>query len=35
MAVNAAVAAGPDDILAQRLSNAFTRQVKAWLLTKK
>ncbi|MBB5574988.1 hypothetical protein GGD50_003617 [Rhizobium paranaense] len=35
MAVNAAEAAGPDDILAQRLSNAFTRQVKLWLLTKK
>jgi hypothetical protein len=34
MAVNAVVAAGPDDILAQRLSNAFTRQVKAWLTKK-
>ena len=35
MAVNAASAAGPDDILAQRLSNAFTQQVKQWLQTKK
>jgi hypothetical protein len=35
MAVNAASTAGPDDILAQRLSNAFTQQVKQWLLTKK
>jgi hypothetical protein len=35
MAVNAASAAGPDDILAQRLSNAFTQQIKQWLLTKK
>jgi hypothetical protein len=35
MAVNAAEAAGPEDILAQRLSNAFTRQVKQWLLVKK
>ncbi|MFS8116158.1 hypothetical protein QD460_31030 [Rhizobium jaguaris] len=35
MAVNAAEAAGPEDILAQRLSNAFTHQVKLWLLPKK
>ncbi|WP_271024195.1 hypothetical protein [Rhizobium sp. RCAM05973] len=35
MAVNAASAVGPDDILAQRLSTAFTQQVKQWLLTKK
>ncbi len=36
MAVNAAEAAGPrGDILAQRLSNAFTHQIKQWLLVKK
>lgn len=35
MAVNAAEAAGPEDILAQRLANAFTHQVKQWLLVKK
>ncbi|MDL2400987.1 hypothetical protein [Rhizobium mayense] len=35
MAVNAAETVGPEDILAQRLSNDFTRRVKAWLLTKK
>ncbi|EJK84919.1 hypothetical protein PMI03_02390 [Rhizobium sp. AP16] len=34
MAVNAVAAAGPEDILAQRLSKSFTQQVKIWLTKK-
>ena len=34
MAVNAAVSAGPRDVLVRRLSDAFTGQVKTWLTKK-
>jgi hypothetical protein len=35
VAINAATTSGVPDVMAQRLSNSFMRQVKAWLLTKK